>query len=69
MTTLVIYLFFIVNEINWQIFTTGPNITSESLVIIYIHSFPPEQNWFDSIFIMLPQEMISQLEHNVIKKY
>lgn len=69
MTTLVIYLFFIVNEINWQIFTTGPNITSESFVIIYKHSFPPEQNWFDSIFIMLPQEMISQLEHNVIKKY
>lgn len=69
MTTLVIYLFFIVNEINWQILTTGPNITSESFVIIYIHSFPPEQNWFDSIFIMLPQEMISQLEHNVIKKY
>lgn len=69
MTTFVIYLFFIVNEINWQIFTTGPNITSASFVIIYTHSFPPEQNWFDSIFIMLPQEMISQLEHNVIKKY
>ena len=56
-------------EINFQIFTAGPAIPTKNSVIIYESPFPPEQNWFGSILIVFPPEMISQMGHNVIQKY
>lgn len=52
-------------EINCQIFT----VPTYSSVIIHAPPLPPEQNLFDSILIVLPPEMISQMGYNVIQKY
>ena len=37
-----------------RFFAAGPTVSAQGSVIIYAPPFPPEQNWFDSILIMLP---------------